>query len=972
MNRLRRRCSAYLPFRALLALPILALLAAVPLAAQTGRAIPGAGYFAALDDLYAADYTRAERGFVSELRGGIKTTEARWIDSICYFTMLGETYFVQGAHAAALDQFDQAIDLFMANRAWLTTVQLNQPVREDLNLPRRMPAWARPLRAARYCDVPATFLATIGRIDNSQQAQQGGIIQAAQFWQLDAQELARCVAWSIYRRGELLGPLAPYDARQKAVSDLVARGGLAPATAWSNAWVNLWQGVAALSLESPKTALPHLQQATQMGPFDHPLTGIALLAQGRLALEAQQAVAPQLLHDAAMAGVAYEDYLVVAEAVRYAHQLQLSIDPRPLPWLEPMAAWCTQRGLDETAIRCRLALSECALEARRPADAAALLRGVMGRNRFVGRGPLGREAERLSLIVAAQQGAGAKAELQAAQLITKQRSYSLRGYRRGIADAAIESGLLSPRNAERVYERLLADPSAADWRDDPLDTLADLADESTNSFDRWFAAATVRRSAETMLAVAEQQSRRRFLAGQPLGGRVLSLRLLLETSAEALGDKAVDAKGAILDRRRDFVEFSARAEPLLAKLKLAAGSARDQRDWEATLDAREAILTQIALSRLPTPLVAAPSAGKEITKQLTPGSAILLLRVGAGEVFGMAVSPTGVEAWRIGDERETNRQLVAVLKLIAGVGRQQRWTVAALVDTAWRDASAELAGLLLSGAPAEIRSADHLTIIPDASLWHTPWPALMVGDETKGLAPLIEQRSFALAPTLGHALKPSGERRRLETTGVIGFLPGADAPQDPIAQRAPGAVVIEAKPAASPAALKTLLDAAIISIDQDLEIEAPLALRLLPAGRGRFATLEGWTRLPTVAPTMVVLTGLHSAAEDLQAALRSRKRGTRRIGDEVFHAVCSLLAPGTSTVLMSQWSSGGLHERELIAEFMVGVRSLPPGEAWRRSVELNRTRLLNLGAEPRVSAEEAEAGVDGSHPLFWCGFLLVD
>ncbi|MEO1496252.1 MAG: hypothetical protein AAFV43_03785 [Planctomycetota bacterium] len=948
---------------------LLPLLAAWPADAQRGRSIPGPSYFATLDELYGARIDRAERGFRAELRGAVRTVQARWIDSICYHTMLGETFYRQRSYEAALAQLDQALDLFLANRAWLQTVRLDLPVREDISLARRLPAWAVSPRGPRYCDPPASFLATIGRLDNSQQTQQGGVVQQAQLWQIDAMEVSRTIAWAIYRRGQILGPLAEHDARQRAVNDAVTRGGLAPRKPWSDAWVSLWQGVAAASQGRSKAAAPLLQRCTLLGgQLDYPLTPLALLVRGRIALTAGDASAPQLLREAILAGVAFQDYLVVTESLRLAHGLQLSLEARPLSLLEPLALWATQRGFDEAAILARMAMAESLLTSQSTTEASRLLDGVFGRNRVAARGPLRVEVMPLTVTAALQSGREAS---QVGEMLRTNASFSLRRFRVALASEQVKSGRLSPRLATDVYATLLADPSGVDWREDPLDSVAAMSEPATEAFGHWFAAAVARRDDEQMLRVIDAESRRRWLAALPFGGRVASLRRLLERPAEPLGNDAIVAKGTLLDRWRVYADWQNQADRLRVRLNAETVGSEAARGWEQTLTARERLIRQIAVSRGDTPLVAAPSLPEDLNDAVLEGEAVIAFRVDDEDVYGVSLVAGRARSWRAGRTKEVRNTLVDLLGAIVRTGRKQQWTAEALLDETWREPAASLGEQLFGEAPAEALATERLTIVPDGLLWHAPWNAVIIDRGEAGPQTLMESGPPRLAPTVGWALQPPTPRSPLTTT-VVDNSDNRVTKLDAVATLAPGAVVIGSKPAGSPEALRVVADAVVFGAEQALTVDAPFALELLPRSRSEAATLADWGRLPAEGPRVALLGGVRTGAESLQAALRSRRRGQRRVGDEVFLAVCGLRAPGTRTVLLSQWPTGGLIERTLLAEMVVGLGSLEPREAWCRAVELTRERRLDIAREPKIVEEAGGTPLDASHPLFWAGFLLVD
>ena len=62
-------------------------------------------------------------------------------------------------------------------------------------------------------------------------------------------------------------------------------GAISPANHWSQAWADLERGLALLAGGREAQATPYLQRAVLAGgEFDHPMTSIALLELGRLAL----------------------------------------------------------------------------------------------------------------------------------------------------------------------------------------------------------------------------------------------------------------------------------------------------------------------------------------------------------------------------------------------------------------------------------------------------------------------------------------------------------------------------------------------------------------------------------------------------------------------------------------------------------------------------------------------------------------
>ena len=105
------------------------------------RTMPTPSYHAAFADFYDGDYRTALERFRNEAVGARKVGTTRWIDSICYETMIGECYYQIGANADALDHYTAALNLFLANSTWFSSVVPDQIRAEQ---PAAAPALAGP------------------------------------------------------------------------------------------------------------------------------------------------------------------------------------------------------------------------------------------------------------------------------------------------------------------------------------------------------------------------------------------------------------------------------------------------------------------------------------------------------------------------------------------------------------------------------------------------------------------------------------------------------------------------------------------------------------------------------------------------------------------------------------------------------------------------------------------------------------
>ena len=157
-----------------------------------------------------------------------------------------------------------------------------------------------------------------GQIDMNDVIQHGGIVQQANLFPITPQEIVRATALALRRRAMLLGPVSKYDPLTNDVMAALNRP-VGPPNHWSEAWTNLERGLALAAGGKDAQAVGYLQRAVLAGgEFDHPLTSIALLELGRLALmRGEYPAAAKFFEEATYAAVNYPDYGVLEEAFRY-------------------------------------------------------------------------------------------------------------------------------------------------------------------------------------------------------------------------------------------------------------------------------------------------------------------------------------------------------------------------------------------------------------------------------------------------------------------------------------------------------------------------------------------------------------------------------------------------------------------------------------------------------------------------------
>jgi hypothetical protein len=303
-------------------------------------------------------------------------------------------------------------------------------------------------------------------------------------------------------------------------------------------------------------------------------------------------------------------------------------------------------------------------------------------------------------------------------------------------------------------------------------------------------------------------------------------------------------------------------------------------------------------------------------------------------------------------------------------------TLEQLAGTAYRRSAAEVLTPLVAKAkltlPGEI---EDLILVPDGVLWYVPFELFPVSEDESPAA-FVAKCKVHYSPTAGLALAPRGNRRAAGSTAVfLGKLHPREADStvegafESFSQVVPGAVPLRPDQGEQGSALAALFDRMVVLDDLANLEQPPLDTTVLRGQGGASGSrLATWLELPFAAPEVVMLPGFHSAAE---AALK--KMPAVQPGDELFLPICSILATGARTALISRWRTGGQTSLDLMREFAAGLADQEePDDAWQRAILLTSESRLDFDREPRVEAKSAAEPPTASHPFFWSGYLLID
>jgi len=951
------------------------------------RTIPPTEYFVAKQLMPEGEYRRAAQAFQSLGRSAFRAGTTRWIDSICYHAMLGECYYQMGDWAAALEQFNAAIAIYLAYPNWLTTVQF-LPATKPPTYTGPAVTWGRPSRVSTPGAFPEKAPVMHPGLTNVQVTPDGSLLNQPQYVSMHINEIARCFALVLRRRAEILGPTGGHDpVNTRLIAALTSRP--APPGHWSQAWVDCWLGLAYAGADRRSDAIAALNNGVTAGGFDHELTAIALLELGKLAVAGGQwDQAANYFFEATFPAVIYGQWDVLEEAFRWGawtHRAAGGNGAYPplalaLPWaqrqkLRHLEVSLLTESAEQLAGADAKAAGALLDRAQRAMQRSGLLTSSLGaRYRFV--------------LAGVQYHLGNRSggdQALAAAMTYYQRSAP------PVAQIALAdklAGSLTELAAHELYARVLREPTPLDWTLWPAETLAVLSVPDVRPWEHWLELSVQRGDLNTACEVSDRIRRRQFLATLPLGGRLLALRWLAEAPPEALSPNAVLQRQDLFARwpaLAGLVQRSAEIRQQLRTLPLSVDekdnqeAARAQRtllqEWATVVAQQESILLAVAVSRQPADIVFPPEPDLQAIKTRLPDQqAIWMFFSTSRELYSFIIPKNGpVIGWRIPAASGLRGSVAELLKQIGNVDANSTLS-ARDVNDSWKGLARELFLTLADQKPesAELpwNDAQELVIVPHGVLWYLPFEMLLVGHGER-VAPLLDKVRVRYAPLLSTAVPDSRKGGLLAQTVVIS---GKLHPQEPdtmadetLAQL--GAAVpnvVRLVPGSIPSPLlAALVDRAVVYTELDTGKGGAVGWDPFASGGGRSdSAIAAWMELPWGAPQQLILPGLRTAAES------ALKRGGT--GEELFLATCTLQAAGVRTALLSRWRVGGASTRRLMQEFVQELPHRSASEAWQRSVQLWRSGSVELDREPRVNRTSFSEPISGEFPFFWAGYLVLD
>jgi hypothetical protein len=166
----------------------------------------------------------------------------RWIDSIATAMAVGECQYELGNFREAVAAYDEALLVSAGHADWLLSVQFPaqgpQPMATG-----RVATWGRSSRRSQPGATADTMSIRMGGSDPQKVLQQGGVLAAPVNYPVRPQEILRALTISLYRRTEILGPLAAEGTAITEATQALARRA-APPNHYSQSWLDVALGTA--------------------------------------------------------------------------------------------------------------------------------------------------------------------------------------------------------------------------------------------------------------------------------------------------------------------------------------------------------------------------------------------------------------------------------------------------------------------------------------------------------------------------------------------------------------------------------------------------------------------------------------------------------------------------------------------------------------------------------------------------------
>lgn len=956
------------------------------LAAQLSNQLPSQNTYnqAVFAEFYRADYKDAERQFRRGYNTAYRLGNRRYLDSVCFLTMIGECHYHVGNYSEAVTSYEEALKLYLSYQTerWQSRLKIPPSIQPDQNAyTSARITWGTSNRRAVAARIPTTFGVEFGNRDSSRAFTEGGRVDNARIRQVNVTEIMRCTALCLHRRRTIKGPISKLDPFTSTLVSGLNVAGVGNGTVMG-AYNGVLLGIAQASMEDYDRATKTLKSSLQIKSLDHALTPVAMLEIAQIGGATKHyAAAGEVAMEASFVAAAFEQFDLVEEALSEATKLHLVTSKTPFAPLENAITWAKRERADLMQASLIHRLAESLAEGGQADLASQVLRqanGVINNRNSLASSVVSARLKYVGALIEFLNGdlTGGQSELRKALQDFQSGSRWL--YQLSLADE-LASGGTSQREADRVYETLLHDPTEFDWKTDPMEAIAFLNSPHLDSLELWFDIVINRKNPDRAIEIADLLRRHRFFASLPLGGRLLSLRWLMHAPEESLSKEALAQKQKFLATNSSYAGLINRSDQITTALDLlpvnpAPNSPDDReqakllKELAAVSSQQESQLASFALRREPADMSFPPQPTLEDFQSQIADDQVALVCVATSAYHLFLLKSNGIQYLDPVNSKLMIRSVGGLLKEM-GVPNPAL-DLKTIQDTQWKTEATEIkTGLFGSFADKDWGQVRELVIVPDGVLWYLPFEAIPLTD-VDGSEYLSDSVSIRYSPTLGLAFGKQRPPAEIKNTAVVTgrmFSRGeAELSQlqfDDFVKTNPDAVEYQRAGNVPASYLVSLLDQLIVWSEIKTIRNQPLLMNPFQFDTKKpGSTLESWIALPWRGAKNVIMPGINS---DGGSGLRGKSYGR-----DLFLTSVGLMASGSHSALLSRWATGGKSAIELTKRYANELPKSGLAQAIFDSRKLVRESDLDYANEPRIRTKKADPIVKGDHPFFWAAHMM--
>lgn len=961
---------------------------------QAVSTLPRAEYYVARELFGAAQTLTAAEGFETALSRARRVGQKRWIDSVPPLVMLGECYYRQGNIAAALEQYDAALLLYLENSAWIDQVEtVAEPVSErdaakGIN-------WFPRSRPIQLLAIPEGVQIAIDPTQ-AQVGPQGGVVAPVSLvTRLDAAEVLQTTGIALMRRWQLLGPLAKHSPLAEPLGQLFSQNPRTQAPWILSSW-SVLRGISELArADGAAGGVGDIRKGLMVAnQFDYFLSPLALYVLAQVDIEnGNYRAALQTLQEASLIAGHFEQHGTLADAM--AELASCAVASRRGDMIEPLQAFSSWAGGRSLAAHTaglvgamELAIySGDVVQAEKIATQAA---AVLGRRDVV----LPRRRARFAYcnsLAAYSKNQGVRGRnalfesLKAMQGSAATGAVVPRVFQTQMVLDLLAGGALTKTVAEEILIKLVAEPTPIQWQSRPLETLAAITTSSLPAYERRLELAVNRgATVQEQIPLINRLQQQRLFEALPLGGRLLAWRSAINANPQSLAP--LNRKSVELARQAyPEIEITLsgigdllgklQAEPLpLDDRDLTASAKKQIADLTEMSESHENQLALLSLMRYPMDrLYPSPASLDGLQAQAREGDIVIGFATTAQFVFGVAVTKDDSHVWSLNSTKSINtllKEFVSGIGLVRNQGHPLPSEVTA-ANAKWQDSTKTLYTMLF---PEEVRkllvSSKRIVLAPNDQLWYAPFELFPDGPAA-GARLWIANHRITYIPTLGSIARVTTPKTLVrETVGIVG---GAFFSPDKEANRLQVRKLVDGIP-----------DSHLIALNQKITVPSAQWLRLrtdrlwvahdvdtsqagweaiaIGLGASRQDSFANWTKTPRRSPPEVIYAGMASS-------MRTGKLGN---GNDVFLPAAAIALGGGSGVI-ARWPGRGPSAANLMLRYMEEQQDEPASEALRRAVIAQWSEDYLIADEPSLlpAGSQQDALCSGRHPLLWSGYMTV-